>query len=60
MSGYLHPEYMTPCVYIVGKNKKKMVEAVYWKSESKLYYLPDLESLSLLFSDYITNTCKNI
>lgn len=51
---------MTLCVYIVGENKKKMVEALYWKSESKLYYLPDLESLSLLFSDYIINTCKNI
>lgn len=50
---------MTLCVNFASKNKKKKVEEFSWKSKSILYYLPDLVSLSLLFSDYKINTCKS-
>lgn len=60
MSSYLHPKYVTLCVNFVSENKKKKVEEFCWESKSVLYYLPDLVSLSLLFSDFKINTCKSI
>lgn len=58
MSSHLRPEYMTLCVYFVGKNKEKRAEAFYWKSGSKWYCLPNL--VIYLFSNYVIYTCKNI